>query len=265
MRVAGLDIGGVTTKAVVLNGDGSVIGKSLMAATDEGEAQADKALQEALAGTGLSVKDLDCIVATGAGRKTVSFAHKQKTTQSCLGKGAFSVCPSARLVIDVGAESCIIVKLSDKGTLEDSVSNDHCASGTGIFLETMAKLMRLPLEEFSRQSLDAKSRADISSMCAVFAEQEVISHIHRKPPTPKADVIAGIHASIVSRVVGFAKRLGIKPDVVLTGGVARNVGFARILEETIGMEVRIPAEPEFVGALGAALFAREGKAAAPKA
>src|SRR4030067_1077163 len=116
MRVAGLDIGGVTTKAVVLNGDGSGIGKSLMGAADEGGAPGEQARPGGRGGTGLSVKDLDCIVATGAGRKTVSFAHKQKTTQSCLGKGAFSVCPSARLVIDAGAASCVLVKLSDQGT-----------------------------------------------------------------------------------------------------------------------------------------------------
>ena len=108
-------------------------------------------------------------------------------------------------------------------------------------------------------SLDAKSKPEVSSMCAVFAEPEVISHVHRDPPTPKADVIAGIHASIVSRIVGFAKRLGVKQDVVLTGGVARNVGFVKILGESLGVGVHIPAAPESVGALGAALFAKDGK------
>jgi predicted CoA-substrate-specific enzyme activase len=257
MNVAGLDVGSLTTKAVVMDGEGKILGQALVVAHEEGECPAEKTLEEALQGTGLAIKDLDCIVATGAGRKNVAFAHKQKSTQSCLGKGTYSRHPSARLIIDVGAESCIVVKLSDRGSLDDSVANDHCASGTGIFLETMAKLMQLSIEEFSSMSLEAKAKAEVSSMCAVFAEQEVISHVHRDPPTPKADVIAGIHASIVSRIVGFAKRLGVKPDVVLTGGVAKNVGFVKILEEALGVGVHIPAGPESVGALGAALFARE--------
>ena len=109
-------------------------------------------------------------------------------------------------------------------------------------------------------SLQAEKKAEISSMCAIFAEQEVISHVHREPPTPKNDIIAGIHASMVSRIVGFAKRIGIKPDVILTGGVAKNVGFAKILEEALKTKLSIPNEPQMVAALGAARFAQVGKA-----
>jgi predicted CoA-substrate-specific enzyme activase len=259
MVVAGLDVGALTTKAVVMDGEGKIFGKALMVAHEEGDCPAEKTLEEALRGTGLSIRDLDCIVATGAGRKNVSFAHKQKSTQSCIAKGANFLHPLSRLVIDLGAESCIAVRLNEKGLMEDSVANDHCASGSGIFIDTMAKLMQMSIEEFARMSLEADAKAEVTSMCAVFAEQEVISHVHRDPPTPRANVIAGIHASIASRVMGFAKRLGVKPDVLLTGGVARNVGFVKIMEEALGMAVHTPAEPEAVAALGAALFAKGEK------
>ncbi|MFH1624024.1 MAG: acyl-CoA dehydratase activase [Pseudomonadota bacterium] len=257
MRVAGLDMGSLTTKATIID-DGTIIAESLIAATDEGEAQGRKTLEEALKGTGLSLGDIDYIVVTGEGRKTVSFAHKQKTTASCLARGTHWLFPSARMVIDVGGENCTVVKITDEGSVEESFTNDRCASGTGVFLEAMAKLMQMPLEEMAKLSLQAERKAEISSMCAIFAEQEVISHVHR--PTPKNDIIAGIHASMVSRIVGFAKRIGIKPDVILTGGVAKNVGFAKILEEVLKTKLSIPDEPQMVAALGAARFAQEGKA-----
>lgn len=258
MRVAGLDMGSLTTKTAIMD-DGNVIAQSLIAATDEGEVQGRRTMEEALKSTGFSLEDIDYIVVTGEGRKTVPFAHKQKTTASCLAKGAHWLFPSAGMVIDVGGENCTVVRITDNGNLEESFTNDRCASGTGVFLEAMAKLMQMPLEEMAKLSLQAEKKAEISSMCAIFAEQEVISHVHREPPTPKNDIIAGIHASMVSRIVGFAKRIGIKPDVVLTGGVAKNVGFTKILEETLKMELLIPKEPQMVAAMGAARFAHEGK------
>ena len=259
MKVAGLDVGSLTTKTVILD-NGDIFAESIIAATEEGEVQARRTIEEALNGKGFSSEGIDYIVATGEGRKTVPFAQKQKTTASCLAKGAKWLFPSGRMVIDVGGENCILVTINDKGNVEDSFKNDRCASGTGVFLEAMAKLMQMPLEEFAKLSLQAKGKAEVSSMCAIFAEQEVISHVHRVPPTPKNDIIAGIHASMASRIIGFAKRIGIKPDVILTGGVAKNVGFAKILAEMLGMEVFIPDEPRMVAALGAARFAQEDMA-----
>lgn len=256
MAVAGIDLGSLTTKVVVLDND-KIISQSIITPAEEAQVAAQIAIEAALKNTGLSLEDLNYIVSTGVDRKSVPFAHKQKTSLSCLARGAHWLFPSAATVFDIGAETCAIIRVNAKGGVDDSVGHDRCASGTGTFLQTMAKLMQLPLEEMAKLSLQAKGRAEISSMCAVFAEQEVISHVHRDPPTPKDDIIAGIHAAMVMRIIGLAKRVGIEQDVVLAGGVAKNVGFARILEEEIGMELHIPEEPQLLAALGAALIARE--------
>ncbi|MFA4836384.1 MAG: acyl-CoA dehydratase activase [Dehalococcoidia bacterium] len=256
MIVAGIDMGALTTKAVVLK-DGEVIGQSIITASEEGEVQARRTLEEAIKQSGITPNDIQYIVVTGEGRKSVSFANKEKTTPTAISKGANKLFPSARMVIDVGGESSTVIRMTEKGGVEDSMSNDKCASGTGVFLETMAKLMQISLEEFARLSLQAQKKAEISNTCAIFAESEVVSHVHRDPPTPKNDVIAGIHASIASRIGGFVRRLGIKEDVVLSGGVAKNAGFARVMEEELGVRILIPQEPQLVAALGAARIAQE--------
>ena len=256
MPVAGIDVGSQTTKVVIL-GDGQVVGQSIIVSAEETEIGARKALDEALKQAGLAFIDLTSIVATGAGRKDVSFATRQKTSLSCLAKGINRLAPSVRTLIDVGAETSTVIRVNEKGGVDDSIGHDRCASGTGVFLESMAKLMQMPLPEMGQESLKAQKRAEVSSMCAIFAEQEVISHVHRVPPTPKADIIAGIHGSMAVRIVGLAKRIGIKPEVALCGGVARNVGFAKVVEEEVKQKVVIPEYPQLVAALGAARIAQE--------
>ena len=163
--------------------------------------------------------------------------------------------PEVRTLMDVGAETSTIVRISAKGGVEDSAFNERCAAGTGVYVDTMAKLMYMSTEEMAQASLSGVQRAEISSMCAVFAEQEVISHIHRDPPTPRNDVIKGIHGSIAIRVVGIAKSIGVKPEVMTSGGMAKNVGFVHEVEEEIKMKTLSPEEPLIVGALGAAILA----------
>ena len=260
MLVAGLDMGSLTTKVVVLE-DNEVLSWRVKTAADEAEVQARRAIEDALKDTGFALQDIGYIVATGAGRKSVSFAHKQRAIGSCLAKGVNRLFPSVRTVIDVGAETCNVVRVNNKGALDDSMGNERCASGTGVFLEAMAtRLLHMSLEEMAQRSLLAEGVAEISNMCAIFAEQEVISHVHREPPTPMNDIIAGIHASMATRVGGLAKRVGIKEDVAFTGGVAKNAGFARILKESLGVELTIPEEPQLIAALGAACVARDESA-----
>jgi len=256
MLVAGIDLGNLTTKVVVLRED-EIVASAILIAAGEGEAEALRAFGEALRPGQPAMQDLECVVATGVGRKSVPFAQRQRASASCLARGIHHLYPSVRILIDVGAETCTVVKLNERGLLEDSATNERCASGTGVFLETMAKLMHMPLEEMAKRSLLAEGVAEVSNMCAIFAEQEVISHVHRDPPTPMNDIIAGIHTSMATRVGGLAKRVGIREDVALTGGVARNVGFARTLEDNLGVRLVIPDQPELVAALGAAVSARE--------
>ena len=255
MKALGIDIGSLTTKVVILGDDG-IITSSIIPSADEAELSAKAAVEQAANQSGLSLDD-SYIVSTGIGGKSVSFSQQQKAITTCLARGIRYLFPSVRMVIDMGAESSTVIKVNERGRLSDWASQDKCAAGTGIFLQQMAKLMGVPLTEMSQLSLQAKSRADISSTCAVFAESEVISHVHRDPPTPKEEIVAGIYFSVVSRIMSLCKRIGIEKDVAVVGGVALNSGLVRILGEEMGFDILVPDEPQITAALGAAVIARE--------
>jgi len=252
----GVDVGSLTTKAVLLGND-KVLSSSVIQSADTAELSARTAVAEVLAGSGLSAEDQVYIVTTGAGGKAVSFSRESKSITTCLARGIRYLFPSVRMAIDMGAESLTVIKVNDRGRLSDWGNQDKCAAGTGVFLQQMAKLMQMPLEDMARLSFKAKSRAEVSSTCAVFAESEVISHIHRVPPTPKEDIVAGIYLSMVHRILTVCKRVGIEKDVAAVGGVARNSGLVSILQEELGFEVLVPESPEETAALGAAILARE--------
>jgi predicted CoA-substrate-specific enzyme activase len=255
MNTLGVDIGSLNIKAVVL-GDEGVLGTGIVPPGDEIEAGARQAVDLALQEAGLGENELPA-VATGVGAKLVPFLPRQKSLTTCLARGSARLMPSARMVIDMGAESTTVIKVNERGRLADWVNHDKCASGTGLFLQQMAKLMGIPLAEMARLSFEAHSPADITSTCAVFAESEVISHVHRDPPTPKEDIVAGIYLSVVSRVMSLCKRIGIAKDVAVTGGVALNGGLVAILEKELGFTVLKPESPQSVAALGAAIIAAE--------
>lgn len=256
MKALGIDAGSLTTKAVILDNDG-ILAFSIVHSNDEVEPSAKAAIEEALNLAGVSSTNDLYSVSTGVGGKYVSFSHKKKTITTCLARGISYLVPSARTTIDMGAESSTVIKVNERGHLIDWVNHDKCAAGTGVFLQQMAKLMQMPVEEMSKLSLQAKSKADISGTCAVFAESEVISHVHRDPPTPKEEIIAGIHFSVVSRIISLCKRIGIERDVSVVGGVALNTGLVKIMEEEMGFRILVPDRPQIVAALGAAVIARE--------
>jgi len=256
MKALGIDVGSLTTKAVILDDDG-ILASSIVSSGDEAELSAKAALEQTLNQAGLSFDNNLYIVSTGVGGKSISFSQQQKALTTCLARGSHYLFPSVRMTIEMGAESSTIIKLNERGRLSDWANQDKCAAGSGIFLQQMAKLMEMPLADMAQLSFKAKSKADISSTCAVFAESEVISHVHRDPPTPREEIVAGIYFSVVSRIMSLCKRVGIEKDVAVTGGVALNSGLVRILEEEIGFGVRVPDIPQIVAALGAALVARE--------
>ena len=255
MKTLGIDIGSLNIKAIVLGDDG-ILGTGIGPPGDDVEVGARSMLELATGQAGLNLDSLP-LLATGVGAKLVSFAPQRKAITTCLARGIRYLYPSVRLVIDMGAESTTVIKMNERGRLADWANHDKCASGTGLFLQQMAKLMGLPLDEMARLSLQAKGRANITSTCAVFAESEVISHVHRDPPTPKEDIIAGIYYSVVGRIMSLCKRVGIEKEVVVTGGVALNDGLVSILEEELGFKVLRPKEPQTVAALGAAIIAGE--------
>ena len=256
MKALGIDIGSLTTKAVILD-NGAILASSIIPSEDEAELSAESVIQKTLNQAGLSSTD-DCyIVSTGAGGKSVSLSQQPKSLTTCLARGIHYLYPSVRMAIDMGAESSTVIKVNERGRLNDWINQDKCAAGTGIFLQQMAKLMQVPLEEMAKLSLQAKSRADIASTCAVFAESEVISHVHREPPTPREDIVAGIYFSVVTRIISMCKRISIEKDVAVIGGVALNSGLVKILEAELGVEVMVPEMPQIVAALGAAVIAQE--------
>jgi len=255
VNTLGIDIGSLNIKTVLL-GENGIIASGISPCGEQVEASAREAVARVLDKEGISLDNLPA-VATGVGAKSASFINQQKVITTCLARGINYLFPSVRMVIDMGAESTTVIKLSGRGKLTDWVNHDKCASGTGLFLQQMAKLMALPIEKMAVLSYNSTVKADITSTCAVFAESEVISHVHRDPPTPMEDLAAGIFYSVVSRVISLCKRIGIEKDVAVTGGVAMNSGLVKILEKELGFEVIKPEEPGIVAALGAAIVARE--------
>lgn len=257
VKALGIDIGSLTTKAVVLD-DGKVLASAVILSADMAELSARSAAEKALSQAGLNFDGNLHVVTTGAGGKSVPFSQQHKAITTCLARGIYYLFPTVRMAIDMGAESMTVIKINERGRLSDWGNQDKCAAGTGVFLQQIAKIMQMPLEQMAKLSLTGRPRADISNTCAVFAESEVISHIHRLPPTPKEEIIAGIYLSMVHRVMALCKRIGIEKDIAATGGVALNSGLVGLLEEELGFKVLVPDAPQTVAALGAAILAKEG-------
>ena len=251
--VAGVDVGSTLTKVVVHNGDflASVIDRTQV----DYVGAARRLLAEALGRAGRSPDDLACVVATGYGRRRLPFASREITEITCHARGVRELFPAARTVIDVGGQDAKGIKLGPQGKVVNFAMNDKCAAGTGRFLEVMAASLGLPLDELGTRGLGAGSPVSVSSVCTVFAEQEVAQHL--AAGVPVEDVLAGLHAALASRILVMVRRLGIERQVILTGGCALNPALVRALEERLGTPVVTPPEPMFTGALGAALLARE--------
>ena len=249
---AGLDIGSTITKVVIMN---ETILTSVVEPTGaEHRKLANKVMEEALAKLKLPFTDITYVVATGYGRVNVPFADKQITEISCHARGVTYFIPSARTVIDIGGQDCKGIKLN-KGKAIDFAMNDRCAAGTGRFIEVIAEALGISLEEMGRLSLTTTNAAPISNTCTVFAELEVVSKL--ATGVTLADLVAGIHEAMATRIYGMVNRLKIEKDVVVTGGGAKNIGLVRALETKLGYPVLIPSQPLLTGAIGAALLGKE--------
>lgn len=256
MKAIGIDIGHLTTKVVIMD-NGRELGSAVVSSGENAESSARTALDEACQLASLSPQDDAFIVATGNNAKEVAFSHQHKALTTCLARGTARELPEARMVIDIGAESSTVVKLNERGRVTDWANHDKCAAGTGLFLEQMAKLLEMPLAAMAEISLTAEKGADITPTCAVFAESEVISHIHRVPPTPREEIVLGIYQSVVSRIMSMCKRVGITREITVTGGVALNTGLVKALEQELGFGLLVAEKPVFLAAAGAAVLARE--------
>lgn len=252
---AGIDIGSTSTNSVIIDDKKNIISFANIPTGVKVAESAQKALNEALKSGGLEFEDISNVVTTGYGRARIDFRTKDVTEITCHAKGAYFLNPNVRTIIDIGGQDSKVIKLDEGGNVVDFVMNDKCAAGTGRFIEMMAQSLQLTLEEMSTCGLKWKEDIAISSMCSVFAQSEVVSLIASNKKLE--DIVHGINNSIAAKVISLGKRIKFEKEVMMTGGVARNIGVVRAIEEKLGVEVIVPKEPDICGALGAALIACE--------
>jgi len=215
----------------------------------------ESVLRSALEKAALSFDDLRYIISTGYGRRSVSFVNKAVSEIICHAAGVGSMMPQARTIIDIGGQDSKVIGLDDQGNVSNFVMNDKCAAGTGRFLEVMAGILDVKIGDIGPISLTSKDACTISSTCTIFAESEVVSL--RAEGRSREDLLGGIHKAMAHRVAIMGKSVGYKKNVVFTGGVAKNIGVRRAMENEIGLEILIPEEPQIMGALGAAILAQD--------
>jgi predicted CoA-substrate-specific enzyme activase len=252
---AGVDVGSATTKVVLIDDTGSVLAHMILPSGGNLVGAADRALLGALHQGGFDHGQVDTLVATGYGRESVAGRTRAVTEITCHARGVHAQFPSARSVIDIGGQDSKAIALALDGSVRKFEMNDKCAAGTGRFLEVMARTLEVELSHIGPVALTAKQPCKISSTCTVFAESEVISLLAQGRSVP--EILAGLCSAIAQRVNSLASRVGMTADVVMTGGVAKNQGVVKSIEQAIGLPITVPEDPQVVGALGAALIARD--------
>ena len=255
MITAGCDIGSLTTKAVVLN-DRKILGYAVTKSTFDPVVGATEVMEKALQDARVEKEAISYCVGTGYGRERIPFANAVASELTCHARGAQWLMPSVRTIIDVGGQDCKAMRLNGKGDMEKFMTNDKCASGTGRFLEVMAKLLGVELEELGKISAQASEPISLPAVCTAWSQAEVIVKLNMK--VPKADIAAGINNAMAERIAMLTRSVGIESDVCMTGGVAKNVGVLKALEEQLAMPIRrLRVDPQIVGAIGAAVIAKE--------
>jgi len=255
MIVAGCDVGSLTAEAVIM-GDEEVLSSEIIGVRPKPEQSAQDVMDKALQKAHLALEDIDYCISTGYGRERIPFARDNISEISCHGKGAHWLIPSVRTVIDVGGQDCKVIRIDANGKLQNFIMNDKCAAGTGRFLEVMAKTLEIRLDEIGPLSLLARNPVVITSMCSIYAQTEVAAFIAEG--ADQHDLAAGITRAMAERVNSLAMRVGVEEDVVITGGVAKNTGVVKSLETMLRVNTKkLTVDPQIVGALGGALFARE--------
>lgn len=255
MHVLGCDVGSLSAKAVIMDDNGIVASQVIFSKPDPSES-AREVTDRVLAQAGLLRADIACCVATGYGRNAIEFADAAESEITCHGKGAQWLMPEVRLVVDIGGQDAKAIRLDDSGNVARFAYNDRCASGTGRFLEVMAGALGVRVQDMGDISSRAKNPVTISNQCVVFAETEIISLINAGRDL--SDIVSGLHRSLAHRVAALARGVEPAPEITMTGGVAKNQGMFKALETALGLRI-IPmekADPQIIGALGAALLAR---------
>ncbi|MBI5589397.1 MAG: 2-hydroxyglutaryl-CoA dehydratase [Deltaproteobacteria bacterium] len=254
--VAGCDVGSLTSKAVIMQ-KGKIIASNIIKSKPRPKVSAEIVMDGALSAAGIFITDIEYCIGTGYGREKIPFVMEVVSEISCHGKGARWLMPTAKTVIDIGGQDCKTMRIGKDGTVERFMANDKCASGTGRFLEVMAKVLGVDIEELGKLSGKANSPITLASTCTVWAQADVIKYINSGVPI--ADIGAGINTAMAQRVAILVNAVKPEEDILMTGGVAKNIGVVATLEKLIGRRIKLTrkADPQMAGAIGAALFAME--------
>jgi (R)-2-hydroxyacyl-CoA dehydratese activating ATPase len=255
MHVGGVDVGSTQTKAVIIDAERRIIGRSLIDTGGNVVSAAELAFERALAAAGLGREHVAYVIGTGYGRYKVEFGDAQVTEIACHARGAAELFPAARTVLDMGGQDTKAIRIAPGGDVLDFCMNDKCAAGTGRFLQSAAVALDLELGQLGPVALRGRRAVPISTTCTVFAESEVLSWLARGRRIE--DILLGVHRSIAHRSFALLRRVGIEEEIAFTGGVTKNVAMVVVLSDLLGTRVRISEESHFMGALGAALFALE--------
>jgi predicted CoA-substrate-specific enzyme activase len=254
MITAGIDIGSRASKAVVLK-EGKILSSYIGDTGAESVVTSKMTMAKTLEGTGLEIKDLDYIVATGYGRVLVPFANENISEISCHARGINYSFPSVRTILDMGGQDCKAISVDGEGVVTNFVMNDKCAGGTGRFLEMIADVLGVPLIEIGDLALQSRSGIPFNTICAVFARSEAIAYL-RKGVT-KSDILSGLNEAISVRCLNLLKRVSIQADFSISGGIAKNKGMVAKISEKVGLQPKLADDPQLAGCLGAALFAQD--------
>jgi predicted CoA-substrate-specific enzyme activase len=256
----GVDVGSTQTKAVVVDGRRAVVGRALIATGANVGRAAERAFLEAVEAAGLAREAVGYVIGTGYGRYKVTFGDAQVTEITCHARGAHSLFPGTRTVIDMGGQDTKAIRVGADGSVLDFSMNDKCAAGTGRFLSAAADVTGVGLDELGARALSAREPVRLTSVCTVFVESDIMSYLAQRKTVE--DILGGVHKAIATRTMALVRRVGVEDEVTFTGGVSRNVGMVRALEAVLGRSINVSDEGHYMGALGAALFALERAEAA---
>ena len=250
---AGVDVGSTQTKAVIIDEDRKIVSRSLIDTGANVIKAAESSYVTALKEGNIDEEEVEYVVGTGYGRYRVTFGNTQVTEISCHGRGSVHLFPKTRTVVDMGGQDTKAIAVNAQGEITDFCMNDKCAAGTGRLLQAAATALDIPLDDLGPVSLQGTKAIKISTTCTVFAESEVLAWIGKGKKIE--DILWGVHKSIASRSVALMRRVGLNDEITFTGGVSRNEGMVKALEERLEKPLNISDDCHYMGALGAALFA----------
>ena len=252
---AGVDVGSTQTKAVIVDDSRRIVARSLIATGANVSRAGESAFVKACEAAGFPREGVGNVVGTGYGRYKVTFGDAQITEITCHARGAQSLFGKTRTVIDMGGQDTKAIKVGPDGSVADFSMNDKCAAGTGRFLSAAADVTGVALDEIGPLALKAKTPVRLTSVCTVFVESDIMSYLAQRKTIE--DILGGVHKAIATRTMSLVRRVGVEEEITFTGGVSRNIGMVRALEEVLGKPINVSDEGHYMGALGAALFALE--------